>query len=72
MAESMKAKRAWIRNHEFCEAVRDLRRRGNSYRMIREKLIRMNPDLADKVISDEVLRDAITKGPINFFSRNAG
>lgn len=62
--------RAWIRTAEFCEQVRDLRKRGNTYRMIREQLVRMNPHLANKRISDEVLRDAIQKGPINFFSKS--
>jgi hypothetical protein len=63
--------RSWIRTEEFCEQVRDLRRRGNTYRMIREKLIRMNPELASKSkISDEVLRAAIQKGPIDFFSKS--
>lgn len=69
-ARNCMAERKWIRNDEFCEAVRDLRNRGNSWDLVRVKLRERFPHLENVRIDRHTLNRALTLGPIKFFSQN--
>ncbi len=64
-------KRRWIRDAEFCAMVTELRRSGCSWELVREKIRKRDPRYCDVKLSDDVLRAAVTQGPINFFSKSA-